>query len=130
MGLPGAGKTTLAETLFQRMENCAWLNADKVRTLANDWDFSPEARLRQAKRMATYAAFEQEHGRHVISDFVAPTDDARCLFSPDFIIWMNTIEKGRFEDTNKLFEAPLNADLVITDWGYDVDDIKRSIFSV
>ena len=50
MGLPGAGKTYLAERLVPYL-NAVWLNADKVRKAANDWDFSTEGRLRQAKRM-------------------------------------------------------------------------------
>jgi adenylate kinase family enzyme len=31
MGLPGAGKTTLAEQLHKKLTNCTWLNADEVR---------------------------------------------------------------------------------------------------
>ena len=45
MGLPGSGKTYLAERL-QPLLNAAWYNADIVRKMANDWDFSPEARIR------------------------------------------------------------------------------------
>ena len=60
MGLPGAGKTHLAERL-QKVLNCAWYNADKVREMANDWDFSPEGRVRQANRMRTFADFESSN---------------------------------------------------------------------
>ena len=52
MGLPGAGKTYLAERLAPLI-NAVWLNADKVRNEANDWDFSPEGRLRQAQKNET-----------------------------------------------------------------------------
>ena len=72
MGLPGAGKTWLSERLQKHLE-CAWYNADKVRQMANDWDFSPEGRVRQANRMRTFADFEKQNNRFVICDFVCPT---------------------------------------------------------
>ena len=79
-GLPGSGKTWLAERLIKVIENCAWYNADIVRKSANDWDFSMEGRIRQAKRMKTFADFEKQNGRWVICDFVAPTEKAREAF--------------------------------------------------
>jgi len=113
MGLPGAGKTWLAERL-QKHLNCAWYNADQIRTMANDWDFSPEGRIRQSTRMRTVADFEKSQGRIVICDFVCPTNETRKLFDPDTTIWINTIQDSRFEDTNKIFEEPINADYIIT----------------
>ena len=112
MGLPGSGKTWLAERLYKQL-NCAWYNADKVREMANDWDFSDEARQRQAMRMRTIADFERNQGRHVICDFVCPTKITRTLFKPDITVWVNTIDSGRFEDTNKVFEKPNNPDFEI-----------------
>ena len=53
MGLPGSGKTYLAERLQPLLE-AAWYNADKVREMANDWDFSPEGRIRQSMRTVSY----------------------------------------------------------------------------
>jgi adenylylsulfate kinase len=111
-GLPGAGKTYLAERL-QKHLGCAWYNADTIRKMANDWDFSEEGRLRQARRMEVFALFEKNHGRTVICDFVCPTQQTRNIFDADFTIWMNTIPAGRFEDTNRIFETPSHADLVI-----------------
>tara|TARA_B100001123_G_C15212715_1_gene987952 strand:- start:757 stop:1170 length:414 start_codon:yes stop_codon:yes gene_type:complete len=105
-GLPGSGKTWLAERLVKNIKNCAWYNADIVRRCANDWDFSKEARVRQANRMKTFADFERSHGRWVVCDFVAPTEKARESFDPDYIIWLDTIKEGRFEDTNQMFEKP------------------------
>ena len=105
MGLPGSGKTTLANELGP-MLNAKRLNADEVRKEANDWDFSDEGRKRQATRMANKAEEFKKDGNIVIADFVCPTEKARSLFSPDYIIWMDTIEKGRFEDTNKIFVPP------------------------
>lgn len=112
MGLPGAGKTWLAERL-QKTLKCAWYNADKVREMANDWDFSPEGRVRQANRMKTFADYEKSHNRFVICDFVCPTRQTRDAFDPDLVIWLNTINEGRFEDTNAMFETPALVDWVV-----------------
>ena len=109
MGLPGSGKTTLAEILAP-MYNAVWLNADKVREEANDWDFSDEGRKRQALRMKTLAQEAVDNNRNVVADFVCPTPKTRDEFGADYIIWMDTIKEGRFEDTNKVFEAPENYD--------------------
>ena len=105
MGLPGAGKTWLAERLQQRLD-CAWFNADNLRKQANDWEFGPEARIRQAKRMANVASFEKQEGRIVICDFVCPTEETRNIFQADIVVWIDTITEGRFSDTNKMFETP------------------------
>lgn len=112
MGLPGSGKTYLAERLQKQLE-CAWFNADEVRRMANDWEFDDDARIRQARRMRNLANFEKSEGRTVICDFVCPTQLTRYVFEPDFTIWMNTIPAGRFEDTNRIFETPSYADIVI-----------------
>ena len=85
-GLPGSGKTWLARRLVDNIYNCAWFNADVIRSAANDWDFSPEGRSRQANRMKTYADFEVSNGRSVICDFVAPTESSRLSFNPDYLI--------------------------------------------
>ena len=113
MGLPGAGKTWLAERL-QKHLGCAWFNADKVREQANDWEFGEDARIRQARRMRNLANFEKAEGRTVICDFVCPTALTRHIFEADIIVWMDTLEEGRFEDTNKMFEKPTDVDFHIT----------------
>jgi len=115
MGLPGSGKTYLTERL-QPLLKAAWYNADKVREMANDWDFSDEGRDRQSKRMRTFADFEKQHGRYVLCDFVCPTKETRANFDADITIWMDTIKEGRFEDTNKLFQNPMAVDFHITEW--------------
>jgi len=112
MGLPGAGKTHLAMRL-QNILNCAWYNADVIRKMANDWDFSDAGRRRQSERMNTIALFEGTRGRTVICDFVCPTAETRKNFSADVTIWMDTIEKGRFENTNNIFERPTDAHHVV-----------------
>ena len=112
MGLPGSGKTTLAK-LLAPMFNAVWLNADKVRKDANDWDFSPEGRKRQSLRMWTLAEEAIDNNRVVVADFVCPTEDTRKEFHADYIVWMDTIKEGRFEDTNKMFEAPTKYDFKV-----------------
>lgn len=112
MGLPGSGKTYLAERLQQHL-NCAWFNADMIRKMANDWEFSNAARIRQARRMLNIANYEMSEGQDVICDFVCPTELTRYIFDADYTIWMNTIPASRFEDTNNIFEPPSYADLVI-----------------
>ena len=115
MGLPGSGKTFLTERLVPIL-NAAWYNADMLREMANDWDFSNDGRRRQSMRMRTFADFEKSQGRLVVCDFVCPTKETRENFDADIIIWMDTIKEGRFEDTNKLFEEPKNVDFHITEW--------------
>ena len=105
MGLPGSGKTTLASELVPLLK-AKWLNADEVRKEANDWDFSAEGRTRQAKRMWAKAKEFRDQGNHVVADFVCPTPAARELFPADFIIWVDTIKEGRFDDTNNMFVKP------------------------
>ena len=105
MGLPGAGKTTLAKEL-DTLIKCKRLNADEVRKAANDWDFSEEGRIRQAKRMSEAALKIKSEGNNVIADFICPTPEARKLFPAEYIVWVDTIKEGRFEDTNQMFVKP------------------------
>ena len=124
MGLPGAGKTTLARALQIRL-NSAHFNADKVRALFNDWDFSDQGRIRQSQRMRDLAdACDTDY---VIADFVAPLAEMRTVYDADYVIWMDTIQQSRFEDTNRVFEPPETYNLRITDFGYSVDDIAKEL---
>ena len=102
MGLPGSGKTTLANELAPLL-NAKRLNADEVRKEANDWDFSEEGRKRQAKRMADFALKLRKDNHYVVADFICPTPEARSLFPSDYVIWVDTIKEGRFDDSNKMF---------------------------
>ena len=113
MGLPGSGKTTLANELAL-MLNAKRLNADEVRKKANDWDFSEAGRIRQAKRMAEFAKKLKKDGSYVIADFICPTPEARKLFPADYIVWVDAIKEGRFDDTNKMFIKPGKFDFHVT----------------
>ena len=113
MGLPGAGKTTLANELAPKL-NAKRLNADEVRKEANDWDFSEEGRKRQAKRMADLALKFKEDKGYVVADFICPTPEARNLFPADYVVWVDTIKEGRFDDTNKMFVKPDKYDFHVT----------------
>ena len=61
MGLSGSGKTFLSK-LLQKELNCAWFNADNLREMADDWDFSTSGRNRQMRRMKSLAVFESMEG--------------------------------------------------------------------
>ena len=131
MGLPGAGKTYLAQALKQHLESHSvlfhpsaetvhssqarveWFNADDVRKRFNDWDFSQEGRIRQSHRMRELA--DKSHCDFVIADFVAPLTEMRHNFKADWIIWMDTIEAGRYEDTNRMFVPPEFYDFRVTE---------------
>ena len=113
MGLPGAGKTTLANELATLIKSKR-LNADEIRRVANDWDFSEEGRTRQAKRMSEAALKIKSEGNNVIADFICPTPEARKLFLADYIVWVDTINKGRFDDTNAMFVKPEKFDFHVT----------------
>ena len=129
IGLPGAGKTALATALVDRI-NAIHFNADVVRAdLNSDLGFTSEARVEQARRMGALARLTSNQGYITVVDFICPTEETRKTFGkPDILIWVNRIEAGRFEDTNKMWENPTNADLVILN-GFtveqEVDDVIK-----
>ncbi len=111
MGLPGAGKTTLANALAPLL-NAVVFNADAVRAnLSRDLGFSHEDRVEHARRMGWMCDRVVEAGGTVIADFICPTPQTRAAFGEAFTIWLDRIEAGRFEDTNRLFVTPERFDL-------------------
>tara|TARA_Y100001970_G_C14246477_1_gene868645 strand:- start:884 stop:1330 length:447 start_codon:yes stop_codon:yes gene_type:complete len=132
MGLPGSGKTTLATKLFPLL-NAKWLNADSIRKSDQNFDYSEMGRIRQAKRMSDIADAWIEEGHHVVADFICPTLETRKIFKADYTIWMNTIEKSDYNDTNEMFVKPIvangdDADIVITE--KDADKWANIIYSI
>jgi len=140
MGLPGAGKTTLAIALKKYIEETAlaklpeelksdpemvqafertinMFNADEIRTRFNDWDFSHDGRIRQSLRMAEFAL--KSISDFSIADFVAPLPEMRHNFKADWTIWVDTITEGRYADTNKAFVPPEQYDFRITEQDAD-----------
>jgi adenylylsulfate kinase len=116
MGLPGAGKTTLAQALAPRL-GAVHLNADEIRKHINkDLGFAPADRIEQARRIGWLCDQIAKAGCPVIADFICPTSEARAAFvegGEAFIVWVDRIKSGRFDDTNRLFAAPDRFDLRI-----------------
>jgi energy-coupling factor transporter ATP-binding protein EcfA2 len=141
MGLPGAGKTTLAQWIVDFLQRekkkVGWLNADDVRKKYDDWDFSESGRIRQSKRMRELADSMTDMD-FVICDFVAPLAEMRHNFKADWTIWVDTIREGRYADTNAMFQEPDLYDFRITEqnaekWGefitaHLVDNRRRPTF--
>ncbi len=121
-GLPGSGKTTLAVFLMELLgPDTVWYNADAIRKQYDDWDFSDEGRLRQANRMKDLMEEADQDGFDVICDFVCPTNELRELFDEDtYRVYVDTIDEGRFDDTNKLFEDPPLQDKALASPNYVV----------
>lgn len=114
MGLPGAGKTTLAiNLLYYFSPDVLWLNADEIRRKFDDWDFSESGRIRQSSRMREIA--DVSNRDYIIADFVCPLAEMREIFDPHFLIWVDTITESRFEDTNQVFVAPEQYDVRVTE---------------
>jgi len=129
-GLPGSGKTTLAEP-FSKLIGAVWINADKIRGEYDDWDFSPEGRIRQAQRMRYLADGIVKAGKICVADFVAPTPQARDEFGADYVVWMDTIKEGRFEDTNAMY-VPLEKgqyDYHVAEWFSDTHEQLVKVIS-
>jgi len=126
MGLSGTGKTTLAKSLQTKL-NSVHFNADQVRGMFNDWDFSAEGRIRQSQRMRDLADAAQAD--YVIADFIAPLNRMRVIFDADFTIWMDTVQRSRFADTDQMFVPPTSweYDMRITSFDYNIDNILKEL---
>ena len=122
-GLPGSGKSTFAKQLTAETE-MPHFNADEIRGMFKDWDFSQAGRLRQVTRMVDLCTIAN---KTCVVDFVCPYNLYRKDY--DITVWMNTIESGRFEDTNKIFELPTDVDYEIKNYNYDtiIKDINEKL---
>ena len=112
-GLPGSGKSTFAKQLTADTD-IPHFNADKIRAMFKDWDFSQVGRIRQVTRMIDLCTIAN---KTCVVDFICPYNLYRKDY--DITVWMNTIESGRYEDTNKIFEKPTQVDYEITNYHYD-----------
>jgi len=131
MGLPGSGKTTFTKKLITA---CPLLidayNADFVRTIFNDWDFSNKGRVRQAERMSHLCSWSMYRLKcHCVCDFVCPTEETRKLFNANITVWMDTIKESIFQDTNKIFEPPSKYDYRITNYD-QYDDVVKELLCI
>src|ERR1043165_475024 len=114
MGLPGAGKTTLANALVPRL-NAVHLNGDEIRAnIDKELGFSHEDRLEHARRMGWLSDRIVATGTYAIADFICPTEQTRAAYGDAFVVWVDRIQSGRFEDTNAMFEAPVRYDVRVT----------------
>jgi len=112
-GLPGSGKTTFAKQLTANTD-IPHFNADKIRGMFKDWDFSQPGRLRQVTRMLNLCVISN---KTCVVDFVCPYDLYRKDY--DLTIWMNTIDFSKYSDTNKLFEKPVKVDYEVKNFNYN-----------
>ena len=125
-GLPGSGKTTLAKPLADLLGG-VHINADEIRERYDDWDFTPEGRTRQAQRMKYLSEGVELAGKIAVADFICPTVATREAFNADYTVWMDTISRGRFEDTDDMFETPEGVDYHIEDW---FDDAHEQLLNI
>jgi len=125
-GLPGSGKTTLAKPLADLLGG-VHINADEIRERYDDWDFTTEGRTRQAQRMKYLSEGVELAGKIAVADFICPTVATREAFNADYTVWMDTISRGRFEDTNDMFETPEGVDYHIEDW---FDDAHEQLLNI
>jgi adenylylsulfate kinase-like enzyme len=129
IGLPGSGKTELAKALKERI-NAIHLNADEVRATVNsDLGFTHEDRIEQARRMGEIARLiAKQNVAPVVVDFICPTELTRASFGkPNILVYMNTIDEGRFEDTNKMFEEPDSFDIMFLDHSKNANEKATDI---
>jgi adenylylsulfate kinase len=117
LGLPGAGKTTLAKVLAPKLA-AVHFNADEVRAQINrDLGFSLNDRLEHARRMGWLCDQVALGGHNVIADFVCPTHEARLAFGEAFIVWVDRVKASAYRDTDLLFQPPAFYNLRVTSQG-------------
>ena len=113
MGLPNAGKTTLAKALVPLLR-AVHFNADEVRGNINkDLGFAHKDRIEHARRMGWLCDQVAKAGHSAIADFICPTPETREAFGQAYTIYVNTGQPTPYADTRSRFVPPETPDYEI-----------------
>ena len=80
-GLSGAGKSTIAEKVYQKLKSRGYkvehLDGDKVREIFPKTGFSKDDRNRHIKRVGFLASVLERNGVFVVASFISPYKESR-----------------------------------------------------
>ena len=119
-GLSGAGKTTIAEALYQRLDAMGVgyerLDGDVLRGVFPNTGFSKEARDEHIRRVGFMASRLEHHGVIVIASFISPYREARQFVRNlcDNFIEVHvraSLEECRKRDVKGLYEKVANGEI-------------------
>lgn len=123
-GLPGSGKSVLANKLAQSL-NLEIISGSELRQQNNNIDFSRSGREKEAESMIDMT----NNKNNFVMTFVCPYQDHRDRLSADVKIWMNTIEDSEVYDANHAFEIPNDSDTVEIESLDQIDQIVEILKS-
>jgi nicotinamide riboside kinase len=107
MGLPGSGKTTLADELHELILSLGlrsrWLNENRLK------EEYPNLTMDQIQEMANDATVD-----YVVGDFEARKSHERRYFNAHYMIWINTIAEEDYQFLNYGFEPPFRYNVCVT----------------